>query len=96
MEKINQNLENVKKNLDEKILNINKNTERIKILEENFEKIEKEKMPKNKETTHFKKGVQKFPSDNINKNKIDSKNALSIVKEYIEGNLKNNQLFYKK
>ena len=89
IKKINQNFENYKKNLEEKILDINKKLQKI---EENFEKIETEK----KEKSRLNKDIEKYQNEKSTKYFLGSRRTTSIIKQYIEGNLKNDQLMYKR
>ena len=89
---INENIENFRKNLEQNILWAINNSEKIKAFEQNFEKIEtkrKENQTKisiNQEESLFK------PK---NKKRI-SRKASSIVKQYIEGKLKDDELFIRR
>jgi hypothetical protein len=89
IKKINQNFENYKKNLEEKILDINKKLQKI---EENFEKIETEK----KEKSRLNKDIEKYQNEKSTKYFLGSRRTTSIIKQYIEGNLKDNQLVFKR
>ena len=89
IKKINQNFENYKKNLEEKILDINKKVQKI---EENFEKIETEK----KEKSRLNKDIEKYQNEKSTKYFLGSRRTTSIIKQYIEGNLKDNQLVFKR
>jgi hypothetical protein len=89
IKKINQNFENYKKNLEEKILDINKKLQKI---EENFEKIENEK----KEKSRLNKDIEKYQNEKSTKYFLGSRRTTSIIKQYIEGNLKDNQLVFKR
>ena len=88
LDKISKKWEIFLKNQEEKNLNIIANTERIKTVEQNFEKIETEKNKiENPEMNNIKLKGHK------NKNMPGVKKASSIVKQYIEGKLKNDELF---
>ena len=89
IKKINQNFENYKKNLEEKILDINKKLQKI---EENFEKIETEK----KEKSRLNKDIEKYQNEKSTKYFLGSRRTTSIIKQYIDGNLKDNQLVFKR
>ena len=99
MDKINQKLEIYWKNQEEKNLNIIENTERIKTVEQNFEKLETEKNKKanrrtielNQEMIYLKNKGNKH--ERAIKNIIGGKKASSIVKQYIQGKLKTEELF---
>ena len=91
LEKFNKNFENYKENLEEKFLNINEKLQKIEILEENFEKIKLEKKEKEKE-----QDIEKYHHEKIGKYYLGPRNTSSIIKQYIEGNIKNEQFLYKR
>ena len=83
--------------MEQNIINIIENSEKIKTFEQNFEKIETERKEYRRTISLYQEmnlNKQKNKHDRISKNSIQGvKKASSIVKQYIEGKLKNDELF---
>ena len=94
LEKINKNFENYKDNLENKISNINEKLQKIESLEQNLEKTKSEL---NQKIEINKREIKKYQLEKYKKNYLGQKNIINIIKQYIEGNSKNNKLLlYKK
>ena len=94
LEKINKNFENYKDSLENKISNINEKLQKIESLEQNLEKTKSEL---NQKIEINKREIKKYQLEKYKKNYLGQKNIINIIKQYIEGNSKNNKLLlYKK
>ena len=97
LNKIKKSFETFTKNLEQNIINIIENSEKIKTFEQNFEKIETERKEYGRTISLYQEmnlNKQKNKHERISKNSIQGvKKASSIVKQYIEGKLKNDELF---
>ena len=97
LNKIKKSFETFTKDLEQKILSIIDNSEKIKTFEQNFERIETERKEYQRNISLYQEmnlSKQKNKHERISKNSIQGvKKASSIVKQYIEGKLKNDELF---